>query len=83
MRRAKRPKRLLLGRAPRLVPVTDSMIQLRQTANVLRLIEAVGTAADLGEDGDQLMRAMKFARKLVEQVIAKLAADKRRKGGAK
>ncbi len=80
---AKKPQRPLLGRTPRLVPVTDPTLQLRQAANLLRLIEAVGTAADLGEDGDQLLKAMRFSRKLVEQIIAKLATDKRRKGGAK
>lgn len=65
---------------PRLRPVKDAAVQLKQAANVLRLIEAVGRAADLGVDGRELIKAMKFSRKLVEQVIAKLVADKRQGG---
>lgn len=82
MKPAKKPSRRLLG-TPRLVPVKNPALQLQQAARVLKLIEAVGRAADLGVDGRELMKAMKFARKLVEQVIAKLVADQRAKGGVR
>lgn len=62
--------------------VKGDEFQLRQAARVLQIVEKIGRYSDFDDDSKQLIKAIRFARKLVERVIANTAAGKRRQGRA-
>lgn len=63
-------------------PVADELICLKQSVNILKLVEELGECGNFEDDTLEIVDVLKVARRMIEEVIAALTAHLAAQGGA-